>query len=166
MVGLGVIRRPWQSLGPRPPCDSWLLGGQRGEVQVCPYLNIEGVGWGNVTSEGGKKGKYCGSKHVREGRMEWWRMMERGDTLAGLAVCKETSAAEEFGCMVLKMNSMSLGFPAWLSPLLHSVTVTLIIMAVYPSCSIGLIIFLFLHLSRFSSLPPPYSPHWLAWTNF
>lgn len=38
-------------------------------------------------------------------------MMERGDTSGRLAVCKETSAAEEFGYVELKMNSMSLGFP-------------------------------------------------------
>lgn len=41
-------------------------------------------------------------------------MMERGDTLGGLAVCKETSAAEEFGYVELKMNSTSLSFPGCL----------------------------------------------------
>lgn len=32
-------------------------------------------------------------------------MMELQDTLGGLAVCKETSAAEEFGYVELRMNS-------------------------------------------------------------
>lgn len=31
-------------------------------------------------------------------------MMERGDTAGGLEACKETSAAEEFGYVELKMN--------------------------------------------------------------
>lgn len=59
----------------------------------------------------------------------------------GLAVCKETSAAEESGNVELNTNSMSLGFPDCLPLLFLSVTVTPIIMAVYPSCTLGLIIF-------------------------
>lgn len=75
-------------------------------------------GWvgGYIREERGQKGKIlwwwvC----VRERRTESWRMMELQDTLGGLAVCKETSAAEEFGYVELRMNSASFGFP-WHSP--------------------------------------------------
>ena len=46
---------------------------------------------------GGRKENMVAVGVRGEGRMEWRRMMERGDTPGGLAVCKETSAAEEFG---------------------------------------------------------------------
>lgn len=123
------------------------VGGGRG-VQVCPNPNSEegneGVrvaGWGvggYIREERGQKGKIrwwwvC----VRERRTECWRMMELQDTLGGLAVCKETSAAEEFGYVELRMNS-----EFWVSLTLSpSVTVTPMIMAVYPSCTLALIIF-------------------------
>lgn len=43
--------------------------------------------------------------------MQCCRMMERADTSGGLAVCTETSTAEEPGCIELKMNSMSSASP-------------------------------------------------------
>lgn len=63
-------------------------------------------------------------------------MMERG----GLAVCKATSAAEEFGYVERKMNSMSLGFPDCL-PSSSTQSLSLQSSWRFPSCTLGLIIF-------------------------
>lgn len=149
------------------------VGGGRG-VQVCPNPNSEegneGVrvaGWGGyIREERGQKGKIrwwwvC----VRERRTECWRMMELQDTLGGLAVCKETSAAEEFGYVELRMNS-EFWVSLTLSPSSPSQSLSLqwswrfILPALLPSL-----------FSRPASLPyfaspSPCSPHWLAWTNF
>lgn len=179
MARLGVIRRPWQLLGPWPP---WVIAGQgtwRGggfksaSIQTVKAREEERGGGGTQEGRGVKKGKGNAAAVVQV-----WR---------GGVVVTDDGARRHLGWIgsfygdnccrgvryiELKMNSMSLGFPGCLplpsippSPLSSQ---SLSLQSSWRFILPALLASLFSAAASLSYLasPSPRSLHWLAWTNF
>lgn len=140
----------------------WESSGGPGSLWV-PDLHVihswggaRGLGWGEYESaqiQTRKIEKGEGRKKREEGG---WSASE--GRVVRLRVDWQLVPRRSSGTMSAEMNWMSFGF--------HSVTVTPIITVVLSLLHSWPHYFLLARLPVMLLLPPTYSPHWLAWTNF